>query len=109
MPLFPRERFGEHRLPDTYIIQRVNMGDKPAPAISTEAVYKTVELFREDSPPAADVIKYSSYVDDLIDSRPSKPDALKIAKETKEILAKGRFSINSQVLAIQWRIKFAHL
>ncbi len=44
------------------------MGDKPAPAISTEAVYKTAELFHEDSPPAADLIKYSSYVDDLIDS-----------------------------------------
>ena len=32
-------------------------------------------------------------MDDLIDSRPSKPDALKIAKETEEILAKGGFSI----------------
>ena len=43
----------QHRPPDIYVIQRVNMGDKPAPAISTEAVYKTAELFREDSPQAA--------------------------------------------------------
>ena len=69
------------------------MGDKPAPAISTEAVYKTVELFREDSPQAADLLKNSSYVDDLIDSKPSKLEALKIAKETEEMLAKGGFSV----------------
>jgi hypothetical protein len=70
----------QHRPPDIYVIQRVNMGDTPAPAISTEAVYKTAELYREDSPQAANLLKHSSYVDDLIDSRPSKPDALKIAK-----------------------------
>jgi hypothetical protein len=32
-------------------------------------------------------------VDDLIDSRPSKPDALKIAKEAEDILAKGGFTV----------------
>ena len=83
----------QHRPPDIYVIQRVNMGDKPAPAISTEAVYKTAELFREDSPQAADLLKNSSYVDDLIDSQPSKSEALKIAKETEEMLTKGGFSV----------------
>ena len=57
----------QHRPPDIYVIQRVNVGDKPTPAISTEAVYKTAELFREDSPQAADLLKNSNYVDDLID------------------------------------------
>jgi len=28
------------------------MGDKPAPAISTEALYKTADLFQSDSPAA---------------------------------------------------------
>jgi hypothetical protein len=83
----------QHRPPDVYVIQRVNMGDTPAPAISTEAIYKTAELYREDSPQAANLLKYSSYVDDLIDSRPSKPDALKIAKEAEDILAKGGFAV----------------
>ena len=41
-------------------------GDKPAPAISTEAVYKTAELFHEDN-----LLKNSSNVDDLIDSQMS--------------------------------------
>ena len=70
------------------------MGDKPAPAISTEAVYKTAELFHEDRPQAADLFKNSSYVDDLIDSQPSKSEALKIAKETEEMLAKEDFQSN---------------
>ena len=83
----------QHRPPDIYVIQRVNMGDTPAPAISTEAVYKTAELYREDSPQVANLLKHPSYVDDLIDSRPSKPDALKIAKEAEDILAKGGFSV----------------
>ncbi|CAB4033995.1 Hypothetical predicted protein [Paramuricea clavata] len=69
------------------------MGDTPAPAISTEAVYKTAELYRQDSRQAANHLKHSSYVDDLIDSCSSKPDALKIAKESEDILAKGGFAL----------------
>lgn len=68
--------------PDVYIMTRVNMGDTPAPAISTEAVYKTADLFESDSSKAANLLKRSSYVDDLIDSQPSMPVALKIACET---------------------------
>jgi hypothetical protein len=82
-----------HRTPDVYVIQRVNMGDTPAPAISSEAMYKTAEMFQEDSPSAANLLKHSSYVDDLIDSRESKHKALKIAKEAQDMLAKGGFSV----------------
>ena len=32
------------REPDVYVMTRVNMGDTPAPAISTEAVYKTADM-----------------------------------------------------------------
>ena len=73
------------------------MGDKPAPAISTKAVYKTAELSREDSPQAADLLKDPSYVDDLIDSQPSKSEALKIAKNQRNARKRRVFS---QMLAI---------
>ncbi|CAB3984060.1 Hypothetical predicted protein [Paramuricea clavata] len=75
----------------TYKSQMDDMVDRPA--ISTEAVYKTAELYQEDSPQAANLLKHSSYVDDLIDSRLSKPDALTIAKEAEDILAKGGFVV----------------
>lgn len=37
------------REPDTYVITRVNMGDRPAPAISTEAILKTPTCFNRIS------------------------------------------------------------
>jgi len=69
------------------------MGDTPAPAISIEAVYKTADMFETDSPKAANLLKRSSYVDDLIDYQPSKPETLKIALETEDMLAKGGFTV----------------
>lgn len=81
------------RPPDVYIMERVNMGDTPAPAISTEAIYKTADRFEEESPRAAKLLKKSSYVDDLIDSRPSLSDAILVGKETEGMLAKGGFSV----------------
>ena len=67
----------QHRPPDVYVVQRVNMGDTPAPVISTEAMYKTADFFQDDSPSAADLLKHSGYVDDLIDSSESKLKAKK--------------------------------
>ena len=80
-------------VPDVYVMERVNMGDSPAPAISTEAIYKTADLFQEDSQAAADLLKKSSYVDDLIDSFPSKEDAVKVASEAEAMLAKAGFKV----------------
>ena len=79
------------REPDIYVMERVNMGDSPAPAISTEAVYQTATLFEDESPEAAELLRKSSYVDDLIDSQPTKPGALKLAQNTENMLHKGGF------------------
>ena len=69
------------------------MSDTPAPAISTEAVYRTADMFKTESPKAANLLRRSSYVDDLVDSQPSTPEALKIVHETEDILAKGGFAV----------------
>ena len=82
-----------NRPPDIYVMEWVNMGDTPAPAISTEAIYKTAERFKEDSPEAAELLKNSSYVDDLIDSKPTLCSAVKVANETESMLTKGGFSM----------------
>ena len=81
------------REPDVYVMTRVNMGDTPAPAISTEAVYKTADMFETESPKAANLLKRSSYVHDLIDSQPRTLEALKIAREMKDMFAKGGFAV----------------
>ena len=79
------------REPDIYVMERVNMGDSPAPAIRTEAVYKTATLFEDESPEAAELLRKSSYVDDLIDSRPTKAVGLKLAQDAENMLRKGGF------------------
>ena len=81
------------RTSEIYVMERVNMGDTPAPAISTEAIYMTADRFKEDSPEAADLIKKSTYVDDLIDSRATRNDATKVAGEAEEMLQKGGFTV----------------
>ena len=53
--------------PDTYVITRANMGDKPAGTISSTALRKTAEMELDTFPEAAKVIKNSSYMDDIID------------------------------------------
>ena len=75
------------REPDIYVMERVNMGDSPAPAISTETIYKTAILFKNESPEAAELLRKSSYVDDLIDSRSTV--ALKLAQDTENMLHNG--------------------
>ena len=81
------------REPDVYAILRVTMGDRPAPAIATEALFKTAEMFRDEYPRAAEFILGSSYVDDLIDSVPTPQEAVELAQETEYVLAQGGFRV----------------
>ena len=83
----------QERKPDIYVMERVNMGDRPAPAIATEALFMTAELSRDSSPEAARFIQRGSYVDDLIDSVQSVGFAKNLTKQTEEVLAKGNFSV----------------
>ena len=94
----------QHRPPDVYVSQRVNMGGKPAPAISTEAVYKTAELFREESPQAADLLKNSSYVDDLIEWQPNKSEApYNVTEHSKQrVVMLKETDHNLRVLGLGW-------
>ena len=76
----------EDRPPDVWSITRVNMGDKPAGTISTEAKDRTAELFRHFIPLAADLIIESSYVDDVVNSVPRLEVAKKVTHDADLIL-----------------------
>ena len=69
---------------DVYVMTRVNMADTPAPAISTKAIYQTADMFESDSPKAANLLKRSSYVDDIIGSQPRKSEAIQGSREKKK-------------------------
>ena len=101
--------------PKTYVITRVNMGDKPAGAISTEALYLTAEKFKEKDPVAAEMLRSGSYVDDIVDSAKSREDAKELANGAENILFEGGFRIKfwlfsgdniesdvTEVLGVKW-------
>lgn len=81
------------KTPDIWCITRVNMGDKPAGAISIEAKDMTADLFRDIHPRAAEFIQESTYVDDLVDSVDSYASAKDLAQGTEAILIKGGFQV----------------
>ena len=81
------------RDPDIYVITRVNMGDRPASAIATEALRATAVLSEKTFPEASCLIIKSTYLDDLIDSRPSMDKAVSLANETNTVLQKGGFQV----------------
>ena len=81
------------REPDIYVLLRVTMGDKPAPAIAMEALFMTAEMYKETYPRASQFILESSYVDDLIDSVVDIKCAEKLAQDTEKVLAKGGFEV----------------
>ena len=81
------------REPDTYVITRVNMGDRPAPAISTEAILKTADMFQTTYPHVKRLLYHSTYVDDIIKSTMHIDEAKALARDTELVLSKCGFII----------------
>lgn len=65
------------RAPDTYVIQRVSFGDKPSATTATMALRKTAEMGSEQYPDAAKIVKYNTYMDDIIESTTDLPTVQK--------------------------------
>ena len=85
------------RPPDTYVIQRVSFGDKPSGTIATVALRKTAEMGTDKYPKAAQVIKEDTYMDDIIESVPTKEKATKLAKDIEALLHEGNFKMKEWI------------
>ena len=83
------------RKPDTYVITRVNMGDKPAGSIATLALRKTAEMNVDEFPVESKIIINSSYMDDIIDSTDDIEKARTITKNITNILGAADFKIKN--------------
>jgi len=57
------------RPPDTYIIQKGSMGNCPAAVISTEAIYKTAELYEGQFTNLTRLLKESNDIIDSVETR----------------------------------------
>ena len=81
------------RPPDTYVMNVLTFGDKPAPAMAQVALRKTAEEGESDSPRAAQMIKDNSYMDDILDSVQTNNEATELTAEIDGILEKGGFQV----------------
>ena len=88
------ERFRIYQEPDTYVINRVCFGDRPAGTIAIMALNKTAEMGTKD-PRIKGVITRNTYVDDIIDSFSSHDECERVSKEMESVLAIGGFKIKS--------------
>ena len=72
-----------YRDPDTFIVQTVSFGDKPAGTIPTVALRKTADMREKDFPAAAKIVKNNSYMDGILDSVNTKEKAYQMTKKKK--------------------------
>ena len=85
------------RPPDTYVIQRVSFGDKPSGTIATVALRKTAEMGEDRYPEVTQAIKENTYMDDIIESVPTKEKATKLAKDIEALLDEGNFKMKEWI------------
>ena len=96
--------------PDTgkvneYVMTRVNIGDKPAQAISAITIEKTAEL-PENSiyPEAITALLESTYVDDVILDDDNKENLLKVATDVDKVLESGGFKTKHWIVSGEGKI-----
>ena len=85
--------------PETYVITRVNMGDRPSGNIASLALRKTAEMKRDNFPVECETILNSSYMDDIIVSTDTLENADKITKNITNILKLGDFNIKEWTIS----------
>ncbi|XP_028404826.1 uncharacterized protein LOC114527396 [Dendronephthya gigantea] len=81
------------RPPDTYAMNVLTFGDKPAPAMAQVALQKTAEEGKSINPEAARTIKVNTYMDDILDSVNTKEEAKKLTGDIDSILERGGFKV----------------
>ena len=77
--------------PHIYVITAVNIDDRPSGTIATVALHKTAEIEEQNYPIETNIIKESSYVDDIIDITGTIDEAISLTENITKILRKGNF------------------
>ena len=89
------------REPDINVLTTVTMDDRPGGTVATVAMYKTAEMSEKAYPLEANIIKESSYVDDIADSASNVEAAKEITGNITEILKTGNFHIKEWIISDQ--------
>ena len=79
--------------PDTYVMNVLTFGDKPAPAMAKVALKKIAENGKQISQEAAQTIKVNTYMDDILGSVGATKEAKKLTSDIDQILENGGFEV----------------
>ncbi|XP_071088959.1 uncharacterized protein [Haliotis cracherodii] len=85
----------ERRPPDTYVLQVVTPGDKPAPALAITALRKTAKEAESEHPKAAQTLLKDTYMDDICSSVPTDVNEKELSEDIDAVLASGGFKVKS--------------
>ncbi|XP_070067158.1 uncharacterized protein [Drosophila virilis] len=86
-------RASQHQKIQTYKLDTVTYGTKPASFLSVRAIHQLAMDEQQAFPIGADIIKRDFYVDDLISGGRCVQEAVEILKQTSGLLAKGNFKL----------------
>ena len=78
-------------------ITKVNMGDRPSSCIAQVCLRKAAEAYQDKYPEAAEIIKRSSYMDDIATSTRTKEEAESRMEELDEMLIENGFKIKGWI------------
>ena len=84
---------------ETYGIETVTFGDRPAAAIATVALRKTAEIHENISKVASQKIIEDSYVDDIVTGAENHEACESLKENIPKILSKGGFEVKGFVTA----------
>ena len=87
------------RAPNTYEIQRVSFGDKPSATIAAMALRKAAEMGSGQYPDAAKIVKYNTYMDDIIESTTDLPTAQKLMQDIETLIIRGGFKLKEWIFS----------
>lgn len=111
------------REPDHFMLTSVTFGDRPSGTIAVMALRYTAEMNGEKFPHVAKLIEENTYMDDVIKSVHTFPEAFTLISDTETVLREGNFHIkhwtvsgdghgldsmsilnvnNAKVLGLQW-------
>ncbi|XP_071962704.1 uncharacterized protein [Antedon mediterranea] len=85
------------RDPDTYVMQVLTFGDKPAAAMAQTALRLTAKEGEEMYPRAAHVLKNETYMDDICVSVTTIEEAKTLTKQMDAVLGNGGFNIKEWI------------
>ena len=84
---------GNNQAPRTYEMQVHVFGSKPSPAICMYVLNKTADDNAEEFPEAAAKVRECFYVDNYLESFPTEEEAVKRARQMKELMRRGGFNL----------------